>query len=107
MRGGGGGHALVTHLELRLDRVPELFGGQIVWPAAAAPEVFGAWRDWTERLPQEMSSSVGVITLPQVLTVFQEYEHLLLGFIIIVSMIFMRDGIVPTLSRALAKRTKA
>ena len=66
LRGGGGGHALVTHLELRLDRVPELFGGQIVWPAAAAPEVFGAWRDWTERLPQEMSSSVGVITLPQV-----------------------------------------
>ena len=48
-----------------------------------------------------------LITLPQVLTVFQEYEHLLLGFIIIVSMIFMRDGIVPTLSRVLAKRTKA
>jgi len=45
-----------------------------------------------------------LITLPQVLTVFQEYEHLLLGFIIIVSMIFMRDGIVPTLSRALARR---
>jgi branched-chain amino acid transport system permease protein len=47
-----------------------------------------------------------LVTLPQVLTVFQEYEHLLLGFIIIVSMIFMRDGIVPTLSRALAKRTQ-
>ena len=40
-----------------------------------------------------------LIALPQVLTVFQEYEHLLLGGIIIVSMIFMRDGIVPTLSR--------
>lgn len=48
-----------------------------------------------------------LITLPQVLTVFQEYEHLLLGFIIIVSMIFMRDGIVPTLSRLLAKRTQS
>ena len=48
-----------------------------------------------------------LITLPQVLTVFQEYEHLLLGFIIIASMIFMRDGIVPTLSRVLAKRTQA
>ena len=48
-----------------------------------------------------------LITLPQVLTVFQEYEHLLLGFIIIVSMIFMRDGIVPTLSRALARRTQS
>ena len=40
-----------------------------------------------------------LVALPQLLTVFQEYEHLLLGVIIIVSMIFMRDGIVPTLSR--------
>jgi FAD/FMN-containing dehydrogenase len=64
LRGGGGGYALVTHLELRLDRIPELFGGQVVWPAAAAPEVFGAWRDWTAALPPEMTSSVGVISLP-------------------------------------------
>jgi branched-chain amino acid transport system permease protein len=40
-----------------------------------------------------------LVALPQVLTVFQEYEHLLLGIIIIVCMIFMREGIVPTLSR--------
>jgi hypothetical protein len=64
LRGGGGGHALVTHLELRLDRIPELFGGQVLWPAAAAPGVFGAWRDWTTGLPPEMCSSVGVISLP-------------------------------------------
>lgn len=64
LRGGGGGYALVTHLELRLDRMPELFGGQIVWPAGAAPRVFGAWRDWTAGLAPEMSSSVGVISLP-------------------------------------------
>jgi branched-chain amino acid transport system permease protein len=44
-----------------------------------------------------------LVALPQVLTVFQEYEHLLLGVIIIVSMIFMRDGIVPTLSRRFAR----
>ncbi|WP_029586941.1 branched-chain amino acid ABC transporter permease [Bradyrhizobium sp. URHD0069] len=47
-----------------------------------------------------------LITLPQVLTVFQEYEHVLLGLIIIVSMIFMRDGIVPTASRWLARRVR-
>jgi FAD/FMN-containing dehydrogenase len=64
LRGGGGGYALVTDLELRLDRVPELFGGQVIWPAAAAPDVFGAWRDWTAGLPQEMFSSVGVISVP-------------------------------------------
>jgi branched-chain amino acid transport system permease protein len=48
-----------------------------------------------------------LITLPQVLTVFQEYEHVLLGLIIIVSMIFMRDGIVPTASNWLARRVRA
>ncbi|KAA0074975.1 branched-chain amino acid ABC transporter permease [Tardiphaga sp. P9-11] len=40
-----------------------------------------------------------LIMLPQLLTVFQEYENLMLGAIIIVSMIFMRDGIVPVLSK--------
>ncbi|MBN8982015.1 MAG: branched-chain amino acid ABC transporter permease [Rhizobiales bacterium] len=44
-----------------------------------------------------------LVALPQVLTVFQEYEHLMLGAIIIVTMIFMRDGIVPTLSRRFAR----
>jgi branched-chain amino acid transport system permease protein len=48
-----------------------------------------------------------LVTLPQLLTVFQEYENLLLGLIIIVSMIFMRDGIVPAASRLLTKRVRA
>jgi branched-chain amino acid transport system permease protein len=48
-----------------------------------------------------------LITLPQVLTIFHEYEHLMLGFIIIVSMIFMRRGIVPSLSGLLARRDRA
>jgi len=64
LRGGGGGFALVTHLELRLDRVPELFGGQVMWAAAAADEVFAAWRDWTAGLPPEMSSTLGIVSLP-------------------------------------------
>jgi branched-chain amino acid transport system permease protein len=48
-----------------------------------------------------------LITLPQVLTVFQDYEHLLLGAIIIASMIFMRDGIVPTAAHWLMRRGRA
>lgn len=45
-----------------------------------------------------------LILLPQLLTVFQEYENLMLGGIIIVSMIFMRDGIVPRLSKLIMER---
>ena len=48
-----------------------------------------------------------LVTLPQLLTVFQEYEHLLLGLIIILSMIFMRDGIVPTAIEAAGAKGRA
>lgn len=64
LRGGGGGFALVSRLELRLARLPAIFGGQLVWPAEAAPEVFGAWRSWTASLPEEMTSSAAVVQLP-------------------------------------------
>ena len=64
LRGGGGGFALVTQLELRLARLPGLFGGELIWPVDAAPEVFGAWRAWTGSVPREMNSSAYVIELP-------------------------------------------
>jgi branched-chain amino acid transport system permease protein len=44
-----------------------------------------------------------LVVLPQALTVFQEYENLMLGFIIIVSMVFMRDGIVPMAWKLVAR----
>ncbi|MFN3687654.1 branched-chain amino acid ABC transporter permease [Salinarimonas sp.] len=42
--------------------------------------------------------------LPQVLTVFQEYEHLILGLVMMLVMIFMPDGVLPTLVRRLRRR---
>ncbi|WP_018697670.1 branched-chain amino acid ABC transporter permease [Amorphus coralli] len=38
-----------------------------------------------------------LIALPQALSAFQEYEHLALGLILMVFMIFLRKGIVPSL----------
>jgi branched-chain amino acid transport system permease protein len=40
--------------------------------------------------------------LPQVLTIFQEYEQALLGLIVMIFMIFLRQGIVPSATAALA-----
>jgi branched-chain amino acid transport system permease protein len=58
-----------------------------------------------------MGSLVGSIVgaavleiLPQVLTLFHEYEHLMLGVFIILIMIFLRDGIAPTILRRLGGR---
>ena len=47
-----------------------------------------------------------LVVLPQVLTVFHEYEQALLGLIVMGFMIFLRQGIVPTLAAALAGRRK-
>jgi len=40
--------------------------------------------------------------LPQMLTVFHEYEQALLGLIVMVFMIFLRKGIVPSLAGVLS-----
>ena len=42
--------------------------------------------------------------LPQLLTVFHDYEHIALGLIMIVFMIFLRAGIVPSLAALFARR---
>jgi branched-chain amino acid transport system permease protein len=44
-----------------------------------------------------------LVILPQVLTVFHEYEHVLLGSIMIVFMIFAPAGLVPMLARGFAR----
>ena len=43
-----------------------------------------------------------LVVLPQVLTIFHEYEQALLGLIVMVFMIFLRQGIVPSVTVVLA-----
>jgi branched-chain amino acid transport system permease protein len=43
-----------------------------------------------------------LVVLPQALTVVHDYEHILLGLVLMLFMIFLRRGIVPSLHRALA-----
>jgi branched-chain amino acid transport system permease protein len=45
-----------------------------------------------------------LVVLPQTLTFLHEYEHMVLGLIVMAVMIFLRAGIVPTLAGALAWR---
>jgi branched-chain amino acid transport system permease protein len=56
-----------------------------------------------------MASTFGAVvgaaaltTLPQLLTVFKEYEMVLLGAVMMLTMIFMPRGLVPTLESLLA-----
>ena len=43
-----------------------------------------------------------LVVLPQVLTVFHEYEQALLGLIVMVCMIFLRQGIIPSIAARVA-----
>jgi branched-chain amino acid transport system permease protein len=45
-----------------------------------------------------------LVVLPQTLTVLHDYEHMVLGLILMGFMIFLRQGIVPSLRTALAGR---
>ena len=56
-----------------------------------------------------MASTLGAVVgaavltmLPQFLTVFKEYEMVMLGAVMMLTMIFMPQGLVPTLEKALA-----
>lgn len=44
--------------------------------------------------------------LPQVLTVFHDYEHIVLGLLIILFMMFLREGIVPALANRIFRRQR-
>lgn len=50
--------------------------------------------------------AIVLVVLPQALTVFHEYEQALLGLIVMIVMIFLRRGIVPSIAAALAGRRK-
>jgi len=48
--------------------------------------------------------SAVLVILPQALTLFHDYEHMVLGLIVMSVMIFLRGGIVPSLAVALGGR---
>lgn len=55
-------------------------------------------------VPGAILGAAILTALPQVLTVFQEYEMLMLGLIMMLVMIFMRQGLLPSLARLLRGR---
>lgn len=51
-----------------------------------------------------ISGAFLLTALPQALTIFHEYEHVLLGLIMMLVMIFMQDGLLPTLRKLMLRR---
>jgi branched-chain amino acid transport system permease protein len=55
-------------------------------------------------VPGAVVGAALLVLLPQVLTVFHDYEHAVLGLLIMLFMIFLRMGIVPGLAGLLRRR---
>ena len=66
LRGGGGNFGVVTELTYQLHPVgPEVFVGLTVYPLDRAEEVLHAYRQWTDDLPDEVSSIVECGSVPE------------------------------------------
>ncbi|MFH9135995.1 FAD-binding oxidoreductase [Streptomyces sp. NPDC017524] len=66
LRGGKGNFGIVTGLWFGLMPVRRLYGGGIYFPGEQAARVLHAWRRWTATVPEEMTSSMALLRLPDV-----------------------------------------
>jgi len=66
LRGGGGNFGVVTGIEVDLFDVPTLYGGSLYFDLGECPGALEAWRDWTRTVPEEVTSAVALVPLPDI-----------------------------------------
>jgi hypothetical protein len=66
LRGGGGGYAIVTALQIDMLDLPEVYAGALVFPAEVGADAVRAYRDWAAEQPDEVSSVVRFLTPPPI-----------------------------------------
>jgi FAD/FMN-containing dehydrogenase len=65
LRGGAtSSYGFVTAIEFELHPVEELHGGALVFPGARAEGIFRAWRDWTQTVPDRVTSLCRLVSPP-------------------------------------------
>ena len=64
LRGGGGGPAVVTSMEIALFELREAFAGALMWPLDAAGEIVHAFREWTPTAPDEVTPTLRLLRFP-------------------------------------------
>ena len=66
IRGGGGSFGIVTALEFALYPVREVYAGVLFWPMERAGKILRTWRDWTDGIPDELTSIGRLRKMPQI-----------------------------------------
>ncbi|MFD6393506.1 FAD-binding oxidoreductase [Nocardia sp. NPDC060259] len=64
--GSGGNFGVVTGLELDLVPVTEVYGGQLIFDTPLVDTALETWREWTATLPDTLTSTVAVVTFPDI-----------------------------------------
>jgi FAD/FMN-containing dehydrogenase len=64
LRGGGGGYAIVTALELALVPIGDLYAGTLILPADVGADGIRAYREWAGTVPDEVTSIVRFLRPP-------------------------------------------
>jgi hypothetical protein len=65
LRGGGGGFGVITSLELNLTPMPRMAAGVLGWGVEDADRVLKAWSSWTANLPEDVTSAVRLVQVPE------------------------------------------
>jgi FAD/FMN-containing dehydrogenase len=64
VRGGGGSVGVVTALEMTLYPVRELYAGALFFPLERSSESLHAWREWTDGVPDDLTSVGRIMRFP-------------------------------------------
>ncbi len=64
--GTGGNFGVVTALELDLFPITTVYGGQLTFGTRLVEPALEAWRLWTQDLPEEMTSAITAMTMPDI-----------------------------------------
>jgi UDP-N-acetylenolpyruvoylglucosamine reductase len=64
LRGGGGSYGVVTAIEFDLYPMTEIYAGWLIFPIERSSEVLHAWREWTQTVPDEVTSVGRILRLP-------------------------------------------
>jgi hypothetical protein len=66
LRGGGGGYAIVTALQLDLLPIAEVYAGALLFPAEVGADAVRTYRDWTKTVSEDVTSVVRFLTPPPI-----------------------------------------
>ncbi len=66
LRGGGGNFGVVTALEIDLYPVKVVYGGELMYPIELLPEALSFFRDWTAKVPEEMTAWLVTLQFPPI-----------------------------------------